>query len=375
MAAVARWRNGARSRSPGTRRAPTNSPQRGARFGSIRGAITRTPDPVSALSVIRWPQPITEYIGFIGEFLPAGAIGFRYAVLRRALGRARASNASTTLHRLYDDASRRAATIGLIGIIVALCLMLYQLPGLAARRHLTESQVLATNRGVALQLGFMVLALIGFALAMARMPAGWPLATVGFLAGLLRNGLLGEWKELANPLHVLAGGLWIGTLFVMIVAGISAVLRDDPSREHRGVIVSDMVNSFSPLALVSAGVLVLFGVVIAWEHLHVLSNLWRSAYGIALIIKLCFVGIVFALGAWNWRRQKPLLGTEPAALAIRRSATFEVGVAAIVLVMTAILLSIPAPRVKKPGASGTPPAGAPPGAPVTAPGSAAAPGQ
>jgi putative copper export protein len=326
---------------------------------------------VSALSVIHWPQPITEYIGFIGEFLPAGAIGFRYAVLRGALARAHASTESTTLGRVYDDAARRAAIVGLIGIVVALCLLFYQLPGLGARRHLTASQVLATNHGVQLQLGFMVLALIGFALAMARGAIGWPLATVGFLAELLRNGLLGQWRELANPLHVLAGGLWIGTLFVMIVAGISAVLRDEPAREHRGVIVSDMVNTFSPLALVAAGALVLFGVIIAWEHLHVLSNLWRSAYGIALIIKLCFVAIVFTLGAWNWRRQKPLLGTEPAALAIRRSAVSEVSVAAVVLVMTAILLSIPAPRVKKPGPPATGPGGAPLTAPTAAPGTSA----
>lgn len=323
---------------------------------------------MSALAVIHWPQPITEYIGFIGEFFPAGAIGFRYAVLRGALARAHASTARTTSGRVYDDAARRAAIVGLIGIVVALCLLFYQLPGLGARRHLTASQVLATNHGVQLQLGFMVLALIGFALARGRVAVGWPLAAVGFVAELLRNGLLGQWRELANPLHVLAGGLWIGTLFVMIVAGISSVLRDEPAREHRGLIVSDMVNSFSPLALVSAGVLVLFGVIIAWEHLHVLSNLWRSAYGIALIIKLCFVAIVFALGAWNWRRQKPLLGTEPAALAIRRSAVSEVSVAAVVLVMTALLLSIPAPRVKKPGVPGTAPGGAPPAASTGVPG-------
>lgn len=331
---------------------------------------------MSFLSAVRWPQPITEYIGFIGEFLPAGAIGFRYAVLRGALARAHASASDTVLGRVYDDASRRASIIGAVGIIVGLGLTLYQLPGLAARRHATVAQLLATNHAVELQVGFMILALIGFALAIARLPVGWPLATVGFLAELLRNGLLGEWGELANPLHVLAGGLWIGTLFVMIVAGIAAVLRDEPAREHRGRIVSDMVSSFSPLALGAAAVLVLFGVIIAWQHLHVLSNLWRSAYGIALLIKLCFVAAVFALGAWNWRRQKPLLGTEPAAVAIRRSATSEVSVAAIVLVMTALLLSIPAP--KRPGASprGAPGAGVPSGGPIaglSAQGSSAAP--
>ena len=317
---------------------------------------------MQALSVIRWPQPITEYIGFIGSFLPLGAIGFRWAVLRGALARARATNTDSTLRRVHDDASRRAATIGLIGVIIGIGLLLYQLPGLAARRHGTVSQLLGTNRGVELQIGFLILALIGFALAARRISAGWPLATVGFLGALLRNAFLGEWKELANPLHVLAGGLWIGTLFVMIIAGISAVLRDEPIREHRGAIVSDMVHSFSPLALASAAVLVLFGVIIAWEHLHVLSNLWLSPYGIALIAKLCLVAIVFALGGWNWRRQRPLLGSEPAAAAIRRSAISEVSVAALVLVATSILLSIPAPRVKRPGA--TPPASAAPATPA-----------
>lgn len=304
---------------------------------------------MQAASVIRWPQPITEYIGFIGSLLPAGAIGFRYVVMRGALARSeRVSADATTRRRVYSDTARRAAMIGLIGVVVAIALMWYQLPGLAARRHVTVGQLLANTAAVQLQGGFLVLAVIGFALALRGTSAGWPLATVGFLAALLRNGLLGQWKELANPIHVLSAGLWIGTLFVMLAAGISVVLRNELARDQRGAIVSDMVYSFSPLALTAAAVLVVFGVIIAWEHLHVLSNLWSTPYGIALIVKLCFVATVFALGAWNWRRQKPTLGTEPAALALRRSATSEVVVAALVLAATAVLLSIPAPRVKKP---------------------------
>jgi putative copper export protein len=303
---------------------------------------------VQAASVIRWPQPITEYIGFIGSLLPAGAIGFRYVVMRGAMARGVGASADATRRRVYSDTARRAAMIGLIGVVVAIALMLYQLPGLAARRHMTVADLVTHTAAVELQGGFLLLALIGFALALRGTNAGWPLATVGFLAALLRNGLLGEWKELANPIHVLSAGLWIGTLFVMLAAGISVVLRNEVAREQRGAIVSDMVYSFSPLALTAAAVLVVFGVIIAWEHLHVLSNLWSTPYGIALMVKLCFVAMVFALGAWNWRRQKPTLGTDPAALALRRSATSEVLVAALVLAATAVLLSIPAPRVKKP---------------------------
>ena len=267
--------------------------------------------------------------------------------MRGALARGERGSADATRRRIYSDTARRAATIGLIGVVVAIALMWYQLPGLAVRRHTTVGQLLAHTAAVELQAGFLVLALIGFALASRGTSAGWPLATVGFLAALLRNGLLGEWKELANPIHVLSAGLWIGTLFVMLAAGISVVMRNEVARDQRGAIVSDMVYSFSPLALTASAVLIVFGVIIAWEHLHVLSNLWSTPYGIALIVKLCFVGVVFALGAWNWRRQKPTLGTEPAALALRRSATSEVAVAALVLAATAVLLSIPAPRAAK----------------------------
>ena len=268
--------------------------------------------------------------------------------MRSALARSEQVSTGATRRRVYSDTARRAAVIGLIGIIVAIALMAYQLPALATRRHTTVGELLTHTAAVELQVGFLILALIGFALAIRGTNVGWLLATIGFLAALLRNGLLGEWKDLANPIHVLSAGLWIGTLFVMLVAGISVVLRNEIARDERGAIVSDMVHSFSPLALTAAPVLVVFGVIIAWQHLHVLSNLWSSPYGIALIVKLCFVAAVFALGAWNWRRQRPALGTETGALALRRSATSEVVVAALVLAATAVLLSIPAPRVKKP---------------------------
>jgi len=330
--------------------------QRRGRLGSNSLVdITKTRNYVQAQSLIRWPQPITEYIGFIGSFLPAGAIGFRFAVLRGALARAERTGIDATRRRVLADTAHRAAAIGLIGSLVAGALLLYQLPGLAARRHTTVSQLMTHNAATELQIGFLALALVGFVLALRASNVGWWLAAVGFVAGLLRNAFLAEWGELSNPLHVLAGGLWIGTLFVMLVAGVQVVLHNEVARDQRGPIISDMVYSFSPLALCAAPVLVLFGVIIAWNHLHVLSNLWLSPYGITLIVKLCLVAVVFALGAWNWRRQRPALGSETAALAIKQSATMEVTVAALVLAATAVLLSIPAPRVKKPPAPGNVP--------------------
>jgi putative copper export protein len=92
------------------------------------------------------------------------------------------------------------------------------------------------------------------------------------------------------------------------------------------------------------GVVVVFGLITAWRHLHKLQALWTTPYGYTLIVKLVFVALVFLLGAWNWRRQRPILGTEPAAAAIRRSSAAELTVATIVLIITAVLVSLPSPK-------------------------------
>lgn len=286
--------------------------------------------------LIQWPEPILQLIGFIAQFLAAGAIGFRFFALR---------NQEIESDRpFYDDAARRAALLGLLGVAISLVTMLWGLPAQAARKHLTSGAFLASTPQSAMQLGFLLLAVLGFALAAGRLNAGWIMAALGVVVGSLRAVFTGKWASLVNPVHVLAAGLWIGTLFVLVVAGLSALLKHEQTRERRGAIAADMVNGFSPLALSMGGVVVIFGLITAWRHLHRIDALWTTPYGIALMVKLVFVAIVFALGAWNWRRQRPTLGTEAAASSIRRSGTAELAVAAIVLIVTAIIVSLPSPK-------------------------------
>jgi len=277
---------------------------------------------------------VKEFIGFVALFLGAGAIGFRYFALR---ARAAADRA------FYDDAARRAAAIGLIGVAVGLLMAWTELPNLALRRHTSVSGLVTSDPATMMQLGFLALAFIGYLLAVLRAGVGWPLAAIGVVAGALRLAFLGQWSRLVNPVHSLAAGLWIGTLFVLVVAGLSALLAQEP-RPRWGPIAADMVNNFSPLALTMGAVVVTFGLITAWRHLHVLSNLWSTPYGYALIVKLLLAGMVFGLGAWNWRRQRPTLGTEEASVSIRRSSITELTIATLVLVATAIVVSLPAPK-------------------------------
>ena len=285
--------------------------------------------------LLEWWEPVMQYLEFLAVFLPVGAVGFRYSSLRRGLAEQ---------DGVYRDAARRAAWIGFAGTVIGAGFLMRALPALAARRHVTVSALVTGNLQPGLQVLLLALAMVGFLAASRRVAIGWPLAAAGVVLGQLRGILGGQWLRLVNPLHVLFGGLWIGSLFVLVVAGIAAVLRDEPAGPRRGAIVADMVNGFSPLALVASGFLVLFGVITAWQHLRVLNALWTTPYGYALIAKLCVVLVVFTLGAWNWRRRRPALGSEDGAHAIRRSATAELAAAAVVLACTAVLVSLPSPR-------------------------------
>src|SRR6185295_8358176 len=75
----------------------------------------------------------------------------------------------------------------------------------------------------------------------------------------------------------LAAGLWIGSLFVLLVAGLSTVLASPLPTERRGALAARMVNAFSPLALGAAAVLATFGVITAVRHGKHVANLWSTS--------------------------------------------------------------------------------------------------
>jgi len=294
----------------------------------------------TAEPLIAWPKPIVEYLGFIAVFLAAGAIGLHFGVLRRV---ARAAAGEQDWKPVLDQAARRASLWGLAGATLTLALMVYTLPQAAARRHLEVAAFVAGNPLVAIQVALALAAAVGFALA-RKLALGWTVAMIAVIASPLRAAFIGQWARIVNPVHELAGGLWIGTLFLMLTAGLGTVLASPLATERRGALAARIVNTFSPLALGAAGLLATFGVITAVRHLKQVDNLWRTPYGNAFLVKLAAVAIVFALGAWNWRRQKPRLGSEAAARELGRSGRAEVVAVAVVLAITAVLVSLPEPR-------------------------------
>ena len=304
---------------------------------------------MNAEPLITWSDPVREYVGFVAQFLALGAVGFRFAAVR---GRDLSSTGDTE-RLLYAEASQRAAVIGLVGILVQSLMFAAGLPKAADRAHTTVGGMLTGNLATGASALLFAIAIIGLALAAARQRSGWGMALAGVVLAPLTGILAGQWSRMVNPVHRVVAGLWIGTLFILVTVGLSRVLRDEPTRATRGAIAADMVNGFSPLALTCGMIVVLSGLITAWTHLNPLSSLWSTPYGYALIVKLCLAATVFGLGAWNWQRVRPTLGSEDAAHAVRRSSRAELTAAALVLVATAILVSLPSPR---------PPAARPPGA-------------
>lgn len=289
-------------------------------------------------SLFEWRDIANQYIGFVASFWMLGAIGFRYGILRRASGWRSEMSASAS----------SAAGIGGLGAALGIVSFLVGLLKRAESKRESLADALHAGGAVSMaQVLLLAALLLAFVLAWRRYVVGWPLAAISGVAFALRNVLAGRLGGMVNPLHVLGASLWLGTLYVLVVSGITPMLRPAVNATEREQVVATMVSRFSAMALASASLLGVTGVITAWTHLDPLSALWTTPYGYALIVKLCLVAVVAGLGAWNWRRVGPSLGTEGGALKIRRTASSELMVAGVVLIVTAVLVSLPSPKAPK----------------------------
>jgi putative copper export protein len=155
--------------------------------------------------------------------------------------------------------------------------------------------------------------------------------------------------------HVLAACAWVGTLLTLLFTAVPLV-RGGPSREGigSGPLVASLVRAFHPIALTCAAIVIASGLLSAWLRLPTVTSLWTSSYGKVLLLKLAFVAVVVILGARNWRRVMPTLGDDASARRITRTAGAELTMAALVLAVTAVLVSTSPPdRALQPVAQST----------------------
>ena len=302
--------------------------------------------------LIRWAL-------FAGLLLVIGAVAFRQLVLR-FLRSKRPQDAP-----MLDTASRQAARIGHRAAQAVLAVVVLRLLAQSVAMHgargaldlgLIGPMLVRTTWGYGwlLQLFAIVVAGVGFHRAWASETStvdtrrGWAFATAGVLVLAFTPGLSGHAVAapqafplgvVADGLHILGAGGWLGSLTMVLFAGMPVVLAlpDD----ERGARLADLFNAFSPTALMCAGMLATTGVFAAWLHVGSVPGLWRTDYGRILLLKVGVLSVVAATGAYNWLRVKPALQQVHGASRIRRSATVELVVAVVVLLITAVLVATP----------------------------------
>lgn len=314
-------------------------------------AQTAPPPPPAepTLGVLSAPYVAVRWLTLLAILGLVGAVSFRWLVLRAAAGWAQEAEAP------IEHAAARAAA-GLGAASAALLLLAAMLRLLAQRAAVGADSIAPLLTGTlwgwgwSIQVGAALVALAGYALARAGRGAGWWIALLGALVAAATPSLSGHAAAAqgasrlaisADAAHVLGAGGWLGTLLVLLLAGLPAARRLDPAR--RGAAVAALVNAFSPTALSFATLVVITGLFASWLHLGTLAALWESDYGRTLLAKLALLLVVFATGAYNWRRVRPALHSDAALPRFRRSATVELATGALVLLVTALLIATPPP--------------------------------
>ncbi len=317
------------------------------------------PDPAIThlFAVLPWARAGSKFIGFAAYFSVVGALGYRLVRMRLP-----AAGADATVGAVLEAADARAAHVGLFGACLLVLDFALELAH-EAPAHGGWTAVLRAAKPVDwAELALTPPLIVAFAFAVRKRSRAWTAALVLGLVFAARSVLSGRVRALVNPLHEAAAALWLGTLMVLVIAFLPVALAPATPRDRRGPLVAEVVRRFSPLALFSAAAVGLTGLATAWMHLKYLSALWTTAYGQVLILKLVFVAGIVALGAWNWRRALPALGTEKAAIDLRLSSLTELGVALIVLVVSAMLSSMPSPKLPPAAPAHSTVARVPPGA-------------
>ena len=294
------------------------------------------------------PIIVARWLGFLALFSLIGAVAFKYLVLGRISRPGQPDDPFDLI------ASTGAATFGMFAAVALVITTLVKLYGetLSMSTFPVSTILFHTGWGWAwiAQIAAALIAIIAFRMAHTQGNTGWSLgaicAIVVTATPSLTGHAIGSDNVLINVpldvLHVLAGSVWLGTLAVILIVGIGAALKT-PGTVGAGARVASMVNAFSPIALTCGATLVTSGVIVSLLRLHPLSTLWTSGYGRVLILKLGLVGLLFVVGAWNWRRVKPTLGGDAGLAALRKSARLELMAGAMVLAVTTILVALALP--------------------------------
>jgi putative copper export protein len=112
------------------------------------------------------------------------------------------------------------------------------------------------------------------------------------------------YQVLADGLHLLASGVWLGSLPLLVLLLLWMQRGDNAGAEY---VAAEATRRFSALALASMSLLILSGLVNAWELVGTIPALIGTTYGRLLVLKISLLLPLLGLAALNLLRDKPRL--------------------------------------------------------------------
>ncbi|GAB3929163.1 transport integral membrane protein [Microlunatus endophyticus] len=170
------------------------------------------------------------------------------------------------------------------------------------------------------------------------MQTGWALAAIALIGVMAASGHggagNGRWFALpATALHLAAMAIWIGGVIDLLLV-VRPRLRTLP--RTTGMII----DRWSRLAFAAVAALALSGELLAWRQIQPIEALWRTPYGITLLIKLGLAAVAVIIGWFGSRvaaRRRDLTHT-------RRMLVAEIMIMVLVIAAATVLSATPAAR-------------------------------
>lgn len=178
-------------------------------------------------------------------------------------------------------------------------------------------------------------------------------AMTGHASDLLRDS---STATVATTVHVLTAGTWAGSLAVLAMSLLPTMRRDPGSRRR---LLFSTWHDFTPIAAVSAGLLLASGLYMAGRQVPELSALRSTLYGVAVTGKTIALGAVLAVAALTTLVVNPRIAGH-LAVRVGRDAEWtpvprarfprlvmsELAILTVALALAAVMTSAPSARTR-----------------------------
>ena len=303
------------------------------------------PPPTEAVGVsgMTWRDDVARWALFVSIALLLGVVGIRLLVLPRVVD----PRVERRVHALGVAGAVLALNAGIAGFVIRSANAL-QVSGVDLLYADLSPFAEDTRFGIAFlvtTLGFGIcLTILALSWVLDRPGLRWPafLLALALVWGYPLSGhqatepnasVLGQ---VADWVHLVTAMLWVGGVLTLAVV----VWPLAPELRRTAFV------RFSRIAIALVGILVVAGTVVAIERLPAVADLWETAYGQTLLVKLGLVAVALAWGGIHHTFVRPRLERGQPSGTIGRSLLGESTVAVVILLVAAVLVNGAPPPVE-----------------------------